>query len=314
MSWTIPAVCPLKGNNSWVVRPLIAESTSSRRRSASLLASWVRPDHSLTKGVRSTRGTVAYAPPPVGGKIPSQASNLTTSSDSLWSIVRFHPSSAEASSEARKRVPTLAPWAPSTSAAASPRPSATPPAANTGMGSTASATWGKSAMAPTPRATPCPPASEPWAMITSTPNSAALRAWPTVYLVDHLRPCIMRSLNEVSRVPEGERDDRWLRLEGDSEGCFVEQRYHMVDREGSRSDISHAAYLPLDALGRFEDGADASKAASLTDRSDQFWVCCGPDRRLHDGDLHSQQVAYWRSQHGSPSRTSGRPRGIPFHR
>jgi hypothetical protein len=36
-------------------------------------------------------------------------------------------------------------------------------------------------MAPTPSAIPCPPASEPWAMITSTPSSAALRAWPTVW-------------------------------------------------------------------------------------------------------------------------------------
>src|SRR5215210_5633821 len=46
-----------------------------------ILASWVRPDHSSTKGVRSTRGTVAYAPP-AGGKMPSQTSNLTASSDS----------------------------------------------------------------------------------------------------------------------------------------------------------------------------------------------------------------------------------------
>src|SRR5215204_2357772 len=73
MSWIKPAVCPLKGNTSWVVRPRIAESTSSRSCSASLRASWVRPNHALTKGVGSTRGTVAYAPPPAGGKIPSQA-------------------------------------------------------------------------------------------------------------------------------------------------------------------------------------------------------------------------------------------------
>jgi hypothetical protein len=76
----------------------------------------------------------------------------------------------------------------------------------------------------------------------------------------------MRSLDEVSRVPEGERYYLGLCLEGGSEGCFVEQRYHMVDREGPSSDLSHAGYLPLDALGRFENGTDASKAASLTDR------------------------------------------------
>jgi hypothetical protein len=97
----------------------------------------------------------------------------------------------------------------------------------------------------------------------------------------------MRSLDEISRVPESERDDLGLCLEGGSEGCFVEQRYHMVDREGPGSDLSHAGNLPLDALGRFEDGADASKAASLRDRRDQFWGCGGPDGRLHDGDLHA---------------------------
>jgi 3-oxoacyl-[acyl-carrier protein] reductase len=79
-----------------------------------------------------------------------------------------------------------------------------------------------------------------------------------VNLVDHLRPCIMRSLDEVSRVPEGKRDYLGLCLEGGSESCFVEQRYHVVDRERPRGNLSHAGNLPLDALGRFEDGADAS--------------------------------------------------------
>jgi hypothetical protein len=79
-----------------------------------------------------------------------------------------------------------------------------------------------------------------------------------VDLVDHLRPCTMRSLDEISWVPESERDDRWLGLKGDSESCFVEQRHHVVDREGPRGNLSHAVNLPLDALGRFEDGADAS--------------------------------------------------------
>jgi hypothetical protein len=79
-----------------------------------------------------------------------------------------------------------------------------------------------------------------------------------VDLVDHLRPCIMRSLDEISRVPKCERDDRWLRLEGGSESCFVEQWYHMVDREVSTGNLSHPLYLPLDALDRFEDGADTS--------------------------------------------------------
>jgi hypothetical protein len=107
-----------------------------------------------------------------------------------------------------------------------------------------------------------------------------------VDLVHHLRPCIMRSLDELSWVPQGERDGRWLCLEGGSEGCFVEQRHHVVDRERPRSDLSHAGYLPLDALGRVEDGADAPKAASLGDRRNQFWGCRGPDRCLHNRNLH----------------------------
>jgi hypothetical protein len=106
-----------------------------------------------------------------------------------------------------------------------------------------------------------------------------------VDLVDHLRPCIMSSLDEVSRVPKGERDYHGLCLEGSAQGCFVEQRYHMVDREWASSDLSHAGYLPLDALGRFEDGAGASKPASLADGRDQFRGCRWPDRCLHNGNL-----------------------------
>lgn len=116
-------------------------------------------------------------------------------------------------------MPTLAPWAPSPNAAASPRPSASPPAANTGMGATASATWGKSAMA-----------HHVDVKLGSLPSLAY-----GVDLVHHLRPRPVRSLDEIPRVPQGERDDRCLCLEGGSEGCFVEQRHHMVDREGPRN-------------------------------------------------------------------------------
>src|SRR5829696_4919082 len=70
MSQTIPAVCPVKGNNSWVVRARIAEGTLSRSHSASLLASCVRPDHSSTKGVGSTCGTVSRRRHPRGREDP----------------------------------------------------------------------------------------------------------------------------------------------------------------------------------------------------------------------------------------------------
>ena len=78
--------------------------------------------------------------------------------------------------EARKRVPTSAPWAPSASAAASPRPSAIPPAAATGIAPARSTTSGTSTIVPTQP--PWPPASPPWATTTSAPAASAASAWP----------------------------------------------------------------------------------------------------------------------------------------
>lgn len=106
-------------------------------------------------------------------------------------------------------------------------------------------------------------------------------------LVDHLRPRAVRSLDELTWVPEGERDNWRLRLESGSEGFIVQQRHYVVDSEGPIGKLSHESYLPLDSLSRLKDGTDTPKAACLRDRSYQFWGGRGPDRRLHDGDLHT---------------------------
>ena len=77
--------------------------------------------------------------------------------------------------------------------------------------------------------------------------------------------------------------------------------------------LSHPGYLPLDTLGRLEDGTDASKTASIRDRRHQFWCCRRPDRCLHDRHLDTQHVAYWRLQYGPPSYPVQAPTDHPFH-
>ena len=156
----------------------------------------------------------------------------------------FHASSAPASEEARKRVPTLTPAASSASAAAKPRPSATPPAASTGIGSTASTTWGTSAIEPTPADIPWPPASLPWAMTTSTPRRAASRAWATVctWWIT-LAPTECARSTSPPRLAEGERHRRRGRFESDLEGLLVQNRYDVVHDERAIGELAHASYL-----------------------------------------------------------------------
>lgn len=138
------------------------------------------------KGVRRARGTTSKAPLPGFVKISSQTSTLTASWASAATRERFQPSLIDASVDARKRVPILAPWAPSMRAAAKPLPSAIPPAARTGKGFTASTTCGtRTNVEILP---PNPPASAPWAMITSAPRSAASRACWTVWTCCTKRP------------------------------------------------------------------------------------------------------------------------------
>jgi hypothetical protein len=74
----------------------------------------------------------------------------------------------------------------------------------------------------------------------------------------------------------------------------------MVDREGTAGELPHASYLPLDALRRFKDAGDASKAAYLRDRRNQLRGRRRSDRRLHDGNFEAQSVAYWCVQNRSP--------------
>jgi hypothetical protein len=106
-----------------------------------------------------------------------------------------------------------------------------------------------------------------------------------VDLVDDLRSRGVRPLDEVARIAQGQRDHRRFGVESNLERFLVEQRYHVVDREGPAGELSHPGYVPLDALGRLEDRTDASKAAGIRDRRHQFWGCRRPDRCLHDRRL-----------------------------
>ena len=64
-----------------------------------------------------------------------------------------------------------------------------------------------------------------------------------------IRVGVMRSLNQIARFAQGQRDDLGLDLEGESERLFIEWVHHMVDREGVIGQLAQAQYLPSYVLG-----------------------------------------------------------------
>src|SRR5215207_2624070 len=128
----------------------------------------------------------------------------------------FQASLTLISVEARKRVPTSAPWAPRASAAATPRPSAIPPAATTGTAPARSTSSGTSTIVPSQP--PWPPASPPWATSTSAPAASAVSGLLAVDdLLDPQAAGRVRAFDQLGDDADVERDRRRGEAQGRGE-------------------------------------------------------------------------------------------------
>ena len=56
------------------------------------------------------------------------------------------------------------------------------------------------------------------------------------------------------------------------ERCFVEQRHHVVDREGTRGDLSDAVYLPLDTRPALPSPSRERRSTSSILRTPFGWA------------------------------------------
>jgi hypothetical protein len=121
-----------------------------------------------------------------------------------------------------------------------------------------------------------------------------------VDLVDDHRPDVVRPLHEPARIPEGERDHGRPGPQGDRERLLVERRHHVVDGERAIGQRPHLSDLPIEALGRREDGPDAAEPAGVRDGRDQLRGRGRPDGGLNDRVLDPNQLTQPRAQHRAP--------------
>lgn len=75
--------------------------------------------------------------------------------------------------------------------------------------------------------------------------------------MNHQTAGIVRSLDQIARIAEGERDDRWLGRKRHGERRFIEFGDQMIHGEGPTGSFTNDGELSFQVLGRPSETPEA---------------------------------------------------------